>query len=161
VASFQRGIIIDVEGLEEISKLLDRMDIKDARKIIKKANAEGAKFLKPKLQAATPWPSYKRAVRRGPAKRDKPAAIVKYDIKRAPFRHLMVSGSRDHSTRRVRAGKSDIQAFTDGGTKKFSRGHPVRGIRGDDTIRRVADQYGDDALDHVERFLSRQFGLDD
>lgn len=156
-----RGIIIDVEGLDEINELLDRIALKDARNILKKANAEGAKYLKPKLQAATPWPSYRRAVRRGPAKRDKPAAIVKYDIKRAPFRHLMVAGSREHSTRPIRAGKKATQAFDDEGTRKFSRGHEVRGITGDDTIRRVADQYGDDALQKVGDYLLMVFGLDD
>jgi len=127
-----------------------------------KALQEGAKYLKPKLKAETPWRSYKRAVTRGAAKKGvKPAQIVKYDAKKAPFRHIMVGGSRDHSTRLKRGGKHDLQIFEDGGITKYSRGHDVRGVKGDDTIRRVANRYGDSTLDRVEDYLVKAFGLDE
>jgi len=154
-------IWVDVDGLGEIVELLERMDPKDAKRYQDKALAEGGKFLKPKLVAETPWPAYKRAVRRGTAKREKPAYIVKYDAKKAPFRAIMIGGSRAHSTHPIRSGKSDIQAFTDGGVKKFSRGHDVRGVRADNTIDRTADRYGDQALDRVEEYLVKAFGLDE
>lgn len=155
--------MIDVKiiGLRELIDYIDELDRKTGRRTLQKAAAEGGKFLKPKVQAETPWPSYRRAVRRGTAKRDKPAAIVKYDPKRAPFRHIMLGGSRGHSTKRKRPGKRDIQAFTDGGTLKFSRGHDVAGVTGDPVIKRIADQYGDDALQRVEDYLLREMQLDD
>ena len=73
---------------------------------------------------------------------------------------MLIGGTKAHSTRK-RRGSGGVQAFTDNGVQKFSRGHEVRGIKANPVISRVADQYGDAALDHVERFLSRQFGLDD
>lgn len=153
---------IEVEGLDSIVELLERMDKRDSKRYQTKALVEGSKYLKPKLKAETPWRVYRKAVKRGAAKKgEKPAQIVKYDAKKAPFRHIMIDGSRDHSTKRVRANKNDVQHFTDRGIEKFSRGHDVRGVKGDDTVRRVADRYGDTALDHVEAYLVKAFGLDE
>ena len=154
------SVDIEVRGLKDVLKAIDKLDPKLQKKSLQKATADAAKkVLKPKVKAETPWPSMKRAVRAGVAKKEKPAGIVKYDPKRAWYRHILVGGSKAHSTKARRAG--GIQAFDDGGTRKFSRGHDVRGIKANPVISRVADQYGDAALDHVERFLSRQFGLDD
>ena len=154
-------------GVKEVLDYLEQLGVRNSRKLLQKATADAAKkVLKPKVKSETPWQSYKRAVRAGAAKRDKPAGIVKYDSKRAPFRHIMMDGSEDHSTKRkrgvlVRLGKKKlIQAFDDGGTRKFSRGHEVSGVTGDPVITRVADQYGDDALEHVEDYLIRQLELD-
>jgi hypothetical protein len=161
------SVDVQIEGMKDVMAALDKLDPKDQKKTIQKATADAAKkVLKPKVKAETPWPVMKRAVRAGSAKYEKPAGIVKYDNKRAWFRHFLVDGTKSHSThpkphgRKARA-RSAIQAFTDGGVKKFSRGHDVSGIKSNPVIKRVADQYGDAALDHVERFLSRQFGLDD
>lgn len=155
------SVQIHIIGLKELVELFEEMDRKTGKRNLQKAVADSAKkVLKPQVKAQTPWPSYKRAVRAGAAKRGKPAGIVKYDNKRAPFRHIMLGGSTDHRTKRVRPNKSDIQAFNDGGTEKFSRGHRVRGVTGDPVITRVADQYGDNALEHVEEYLLRQLKLD-
>ena len=151
---------VEVQGLDEIVELLERMEPRDSKRYQNKALAEGGKYLKPKLAAETPWPKYKKAVTRGTAKRDKPAYIVKYNAKKAPFRHIMVGGSKDHSTKRVRAGKNDLQIFEDGGITKYSRGHDVRGVKADNTISRTADRYGDPTLDRVEEYLVKAFGLD-
>lgn len=154
-------IDIEVEGLREVIGLLDELDHRTGKKVLQKAVADSAKkVLKPKVKSATPWPSYVRAVRAGAAKREKPAGIVKYDAKRAPYRHIMIGGSEAHSTRRKRSGKSNLQAFDDGGTRKFSRGHEVSGVTGDPVITRIGDQYGDDALDHVEDYIVRHLELD-
>lgn len=155
------NVEIRVLGVKELVEYFEDIDRKTGKSTLQKAVADAAKkVLKPKVKAATPWPSYQRAVRAGAAKRDKPAGIVKYDAKRAPFRHIMLGGSKDHSTKRVRSGKSLIQAFDDGGTRKFSRGHDVSGVTGDPVITRIADQYGDEALEHVEDYLLRQLQLD-
>jgi hypothetical protein len=151
---------IEVRGLKDVLKAIDKLDPKLQKKALQKATADAAKkVLKPKVKAETPWPTMKRAVKAGVAKREKPAGIVKYDAKKAFYRHMLLGGTKAHSTRKRRG--SSIQAFDDGGMRKFSRGHDVRGIKANPVISRVADQYGDAALDHVERFLSRQFGLDD
>lgn len=153
---------IEVRGMGEVLKALDKLDPKVGKRLLQKATAEGAKkVLKPKVKAESPWPSMKRAVRAGAAKKDKPAGIVKYDPKRAWYRAILIGGSKTHSTKAKRPGKGPIQAFDDGGTKKFSRGHEVRGIKANPVISRVADQYGDQALDVTERFLTRGLGLDD
>lgn len=155
------SIDIEVQGLREVIGILDELDRRTGKKVLQKAVADSAKkVLKPKVKGATPWPSYKRAVRAGAAKREKPAGIVRYDAKRAPFRHIMLGGSRAHSTKRTRPGKKDLQAFDDGGTRKFSRGHEVSGVTGDPVITRIADQYGDEALEHVEDYLVRHLELD-
>lgn len=153
------SVEIRVLGVKELVEYFEEIERKTGRKDLQKATADAAKkVLKPKVKAATPWSSYKRAVRAGAARRDKPAGMVKYDAKRAPFRHLMLDGSSDHSTKSAK--KPTIQAFNDGGTRKFSRGHDVSGITGDPVITKVADQYGDDALDHVETYLLRALDLD-
>lgn len=155
------SVDIRILGVKELVEYFEDLDRKTGKRTLQKATADAAKkVLKPKVRAATPWNAYKRAVRAGAARRDKPAGIVKYDSKRAPFRHIMLDGSVDHSTKRKRSGKSDIQSFDDGGTRKFSRGHQVTGVTGDPVITRVADQYGDDALEHVEDYLIRQLELD-
>jgi hypothetical protein len=152
---------VEVEGLDEIVELLERMEPRDSKRYQSKALAEGGKYVKPKLAAETPWESYKRAVTRGAAKKDKPAYIVKYDAKKAPFRHIMVGGSRAHSTRPIRSPRKDLQIFEDGGITKYSRGHDVRGVTADNTIARTADRYGDPTLDRVEEYLVKAFGLDE
>lgn len=155
------SVQIHILGLKELIEYFEDIDRKTGKSTLQKAVSDAAKkVLKPKVKAATPWPSYVRAVRAGAAKRDKPAGIVKYDAKRAPFRHIMLDGSKGHSTKRKRHGKSNIQAFDDEGTRKFSRGHDVRGVTGDPVITKVADQYGDSALEHVEDYLVRHLQLD-
>lgn len=155
------SIEVRILGVRELVEYFEQIDRKSGKSTLQKATSDAAKkVLKPRVKSATSWPSYRRAVRAGAAKREKPAGIVKYDAKRAPFRHIMLGGSVDHSTKRKRSGKSNIQAFDDGGVRKFSRGHNVRGVTGDPVITRIADQYGDEALAHVEDYLVRQLQLD-
>ena len=154
-------ISVDVEGVDKIIADLEKLDPRTAKTVISKAMADAAKkVLKPKVAAATPWPKYRKAVSAGQAKRDKPAAIVKYNAKKAPFRHIMLGGSKAHSTRRKRTGKSDIQAFSDGGVQRFSRGHHVSGVKGTPVIDQVVDRYGDAVLEHVADVIADQFDLD-
>ena len=161
------SVDVKIEGMKELMAALDKMDPKGGNRLLTKATADAAKkVLKPKVKAATPWRSMKSAVRAGAARYEKPAGIVKYDNKRAWYRPFLIDGTQSHSTKpgihgRKAHPRKAVQAFTDGGVKKFSRGHEVRGIKSNPVISRVADQYGDAALDHVERFMSRTFGLDD
>lgn len=151
-----RGIIVEVTGLEDIDALLSSIeDTRGAKKILAKANAEGAKFLKPKVKAKTPLgPGHfgyhlRRRVVRGPAKRDKPAAIVKY---RDPRDHFLLLGTRPH---RIRFHDEVVRGV---GKKEGSIQHP--GATAYPVMSIVAKQYGNQALDRVEKYLVRAFGLD-
>lgn len=151
------SISIEVKGLDEIMELLDRMEPKASNKLMLKATADAAKkVLAPQLRAATPWQRMKTAVRSGQAKRDKPAGIVRYDAKKAWFRHFLLGGTRAHAVNPKRA---QVMAWEEGGAKAFSEGHSVSGIRANPVISRVANQYGDEALEHVEDYLIRAFDL--
>jgi hypothetical protein len=158
------GLTIDIDGLEELDALLDVMSPRDSKKFLQKAVNEGAKFIKPKVPPETPLgPGHfgyhlKKRVFRGPAKKDRPAAIVKYRSSRA---HWLLLGTRGHSTKRVRDNKSDIQSFNDGGVQKFSRGHDVPSVAANPVMSRVADRYGGEAMSRVEEYLVRAFGLDE
>jgi hypothetical protein len=148
-------IKIEVRGMKEVIAVLDRMDPRDRKKVVSKATADAAKkILKPAVIAATPWARMKKAVRAGAVKRNKPGGIVKYDAKKAWFRHFLIGGTRSHEVKPKRA---SVMAFDAGGSRAFSRGHNVRGLRANPVISRVADQKGDAALDHVEKFLVREF----
>lgn len=143
-----------------VLEAIDGLDRKMAKSKVQKALSAGAKFLKPKVKAATPTgPGHfgyhlKNRVSAGAAKRNKPAAIVKY---RSAREHFTLLGTRAHSTVRVRSNKSPIQKMPDGG---YSSGHQVSGARANPVISRVADQYQDEALAVVERELARLLDLD-
>lgn len=143
----------------EVMRALDRIDPKAGKQILQKATNVGAKYLKPKVVSETPTgPGHfgyhlKRRVVRGPAKRDKPAAIVKY---RSAREHFTLAGTKGHSTKRVRSNKKPYQRMPDGG---YSSGHQVSGAKANPIIRRVADQHGDRAMDLVMAELRRLLKL--
>ena len=149
---------------KEVELALDKLDAKTNKRTIGKALAKGAKFLKPKVKAATPTgPGHfgyhlKNRVSAGAAKKNKPAAIVKY---RSSREHFLIAGTKGHSTKPVRSGKSAVQTGRTGGVQHFSRGHQVTGAKANPIISRVANQYGDEAVDVAERELARSLGLDD
>lgn len=144
----------------EVTEALDQLDKKGTRSNLQKAVAEGAKYLKPKVQAESRKVSKRmgRGVSATKAKRGTPASIVKY-TKVAWFAHFVIGGTRDHSTRK-RSGTTTVQTFNAGGVQAFSQGHDVRGVKANPIIARVADQSGDEALEIAERSLVKQLGLD-
>jgi hypothetical protein len=149
-------VTIEVRGLKEIYDVLDRMSPKDSRKVQARATADAAKKVlkSPLQQAARPLSTrMAKAVRAGQARRDKPAAIVRFDPKIAWFRHFLIGGTRSHEIRPKNSGFLSWETPTG---RAFSRGHRVRGIQATPIVSRVADQHGDEALDHVERFLVRE-----
>ena len=148
-------ISFEVKGLKEVLDLLDKMEPKATNRVMAKATAEGAKkVLKPKLKSAAAGISRRlsSSVRAGSAKRDKPAGIVRFDPKRAWFRHFIIGGTKPHRIRfhdQVVAGVPKT-----GGNIQHpgAKPHPI--------VTEVADQYGDDALDVTEKYLVRSIGLD-
>ena len=149
------SVTIEVRGLDELLKHLDKMDPKGSRKLLGKATADSAKkVLKgpTKAKAGTISQRLAHSVRAGAAKREKPAGIVKFDAKRAWFRHLVIGGTKPH---RIRFPDQKARGVpkTQGNIR-----HP--GARPNPVIAMVADRHGDAALDNLERFLIREFELD-
>jgi len=143
----------------EVTEALDQLDRKGNRQTLQKAVGEGAKYLKPKVQAESRKVSKRmgRGVSAVKARRGTPASIVKY-TKLAWFAHFVIGGTRDHSTRRRKG--ITVQTFTDGGVQKFSQGHDVRGVKANPIITRVADREGDHALEIAENSIVKTLGLD-
>lgn len=143
----------------EVTEALDQLDRKGNRTTLQKGVAEGAKYLKPKVQAEARKVSQRmgRGVSAVKARRGTPASIVKF-TKLAWFAHFVIGGTRAHSTRRRHG--TTVQTFTDGGVQKFSTGHDVRGVRANPIISRVADRDGDHALGIAEESIVKTLGLD-
>lgn len=145
---------IDIKGLAKIQQALDKLDPKKQRTTVQKAVSEAnKKVLAPRVKAATPWSSMRRAVRARQGRRGRPAAIVLYDAKKAWFRHFLLGGTKPHAIRfpdQKRAGVPKEQGNIH---------HP--GIEANPVIGHVADQYGDDALDYAAKWLSREMGLEE
>lgn len=152
---------IEVQGLDELLAQLEAMDPKDSKRIMGKATADAAKkVLKApvKAEARTASKRLAFAVRAGAGRKDKPSGIVKFDIKRAFFRHFVVAGTKDHS---IKAKGKKALVYQEAGVTRYAREVQVRGVKPNPIISRVADAYEDRTLDHVERYLTEQFGLDD
>ena len=153
-----RGFWIEVDkgDLRDIQALLDTMGPKDSKRFMAKATAEGAKYLKPKVVAATPLgPGHfgihlKKRVSAGAAKKEKPAGIVKY---RAGYTHMVMGGTRAH---RIRF--PDQKAA---GVPKEQGNILHPGAKANPIIDKVADQHGGEALDRSIKYLVRAFGLDE
>lgn len=152
---------IEIHGMPELLKQLEAMEPKNSKRLLTKATADGAKkVLKAPVKAEARKVSKRLAssVRAGAARRDKPAGIVRFDPKRAFFRHFVIGGTKDHS---IKAKGKKALAYTQAGVTRYARDVQVRGVKANPIISRVADAYEDRTLDHVERYLSREFGLDD
>ena len=152
---------IEIHGMAELLAQLERTDPKDGKRVMDKATADAAKkVLKAPVKAEAGKVSKRLAssVRAGAAKREKPAGIVRFDPKRAFFRHFVIGGTKDHS---IKAKGKKALAYTQAGVTRYARDVDVRGVKANPIISRVADAYEDRTLDHVERYLSREFGLDD
>ena len=148
--------LVTVEGLKDIDALLDTMSPRDSKKFMQKATADGAKYLKPKVQQATPMgPGHfgvhmKKRVSAGIAKREKPAGIVKY---RVGYSHMLMSGTKPHRIRFHNQKEAGVPK--DGGNIR----HP--GGKANPVIDRVTEQHGSAAMDRVIAYLVRAFGLDE
>ena len=90
----------------------------------------------------------KKRVSFGTAKREKPAAIVKYRI---GYTHWIMDGTKPH---RIRFHDQKVAGVP---KERGNIKHP--GAKGNPVIEKVADQYGDEALNRVADYLLRAFGL--
>lgn len=149
------AVEIEVRGLGDLQKQLDKMDPRNSRTLMGKATADAAKkVLKGPVKAKAGSLSQRLAysVRAGAARRDKPAGIVKFDNKRAWFRHFIIGGTRPHRIRFPDQKARGVPKAQGNIRHPGTKAHPI--------IAEVADQYGSAALDQVERFLVRELELD-
>ena len=150
---------VDKRDLEDIFALLEAMEPKDRKGFMTKALREGAKFLKPKVAAATPeGPGHfgyhlKKRVSYGVAKKEKPAYIVKYKAWYAP---MLLGGTKAHD---IKPKNKKALSFTVNGNRVATKIARHTEFKGNPVIDKVADQYGDEALDRVADYLLRAFGL--
>lgn len=91
----------DIRGVDEVQRLLSKVEGPALKKTLQKATNASAKFLKPKVQAAAPRRSGKlrKSISAGQARRDRPSAIVKARPKVAFYRHMVTGGTKPHRIR--------------------------------------------------------------
>jgi len=70
--------------------------------VLQKASSAGAKAIKPYVRAETPKGKtgrMRKSISATQAKRDRPAAIVKFRPKIAYYRHMVIGGTKPHRIR--------------------------------------------------------------
>jgi len=138
-----------ITGTDEVHRMLAKGMDPSLKKSIQKATNAGAKYLKPKAQAEAPVRTGKlrKAIGSGQAKRGRPASIVKVH-KRAFYDHMVTGGTKPHRIRFPDQKAAGIPSWQ-GNIK-----HP--GARANPFFERVADRYGNEALDIVEKTLAKE-----
>jgi hypothetical protein len=93
------GTNIDIRGLEAAMAALAKLDAPSVKKVLQKASSAGAKPLKKAVQFETPkgkTGKLKKSISAGQARKDRPAAIVKFRPKIAYYRHMVMNGTKAH-----------------------------------------------------------------
>jgi hypothetical protein len=90
--------VIDIRGLEETQRALAKLEPAPTKKLLQKAASAGAKTLKPFVRSETPKRTGKmqKSIFAGQAKRERPAAIVKFKVF---YRHFVIQGTKPHRIR--------------------------------------------------------------
>ena len=97
------GLSIDVRGIPEVQKALERCTGPEMKRTLQKASTAGAKALKKPVQAAAPRGAtgrLRKSVSSRQARRDRPAAVVTARPKVAFYRHMVIGGTRAHGPRK-------------------------------------------------------------
>jgi hypothetical protein len=87
--------------MASVQRAFDQLGPYDLKKVLQKASSAGAKTVKPYVKAETPrrTGTMRKSVSATQARRDRPAAIVKFRIPRAWYRHFVVKGTTAHQIR--------------------------------------------------------------
>lgn len=138
---------ISLRGLEEVQRALAKLEPGPLKKVLQKASSAGAKTIKPYVQAETPKRTgrLRKSVSATQARKDRPAAIVKFRPKVAFYRHFVVKGTSAHRIR-----------FPDQKAKGVSKAkgniqHP--GHKGNDVMGRAWSKGGQATLAAVEKSI--------
>jgi hypothetical protein len=139
--------VIDIRGLEETQRALAKLEPAPTRKLLQKAATEGAKKLKPFVQAETPRRSGKmrKSISATQAKRERPSAIVKFRPRIAWYRHFVVQGTQAHRIRFPNQ-KADGVPKSQGNIE-----HP--GAKANDVMGRAWNRGGDTSIKAVNKVI--------
>jgi len=101
---------VSVRGLDEVQRALAKLEPVPVKKLLQQASTAGAKKAKPYAQAETPRGKtgrLRKSISATQARRDRPAAIVRFRPKIAFYRTMVIGGTRPHAIRfpdQVKAG---------------------------------------------------------
>lgn len=140
---------------------LDAAEPKAGNKALLAGARAATKFLKPLVKAATPRGAsgkLRKAVYMGTAKRQKPGSFVGVRGKVAFYRHMVIGGTKAHSTAK-RNGTGGIQRWEVGGDVRYGPAHEVRGTPARPFIAETAQRYGDEALQIAEAAIAKTLNL--
>ena len=140
---------------------LDSLDPKDGNKALLTGARAATKFLKPLVKAAAPRGAsgkLRKSVYMGTAKRQKPGSFVGVREKVAFYRHMVIGGTKAHSTAK-RGGHVGIQRWEVGGDVRYGPAHEVRGTPPRPFVSATADHYGNQALQIAEAAIAKALNL--
>jgi hypothetical protein len=101
---------ISIRGLDEVQRALAKLEPAETKKLLQKASSAGAKAVKPYAQAETPrgrTGRLRKSISATQARRDRPAAIVRFRPRIAFYRTIVIGGTKPHQIRfpdQVKAG---------------------------------------------------------
>jgi HK97 gp10 family phage protein len=141
---------IDVRGVDDVLKLLGKVEGAPLKKTLQRATSASAKYLKPKVQAAAPRKTGKlrKSISASQAKRERPAAIVKARPKVAFYRHMVIRGTKPH---RIRF--PDQKAA---GIPKTSGNIQHPGAKANPFIEETSRQYRDEAVNEALKVIKQE-----
>ena len=129
------SVEISIRGLDEVQRALSKLDGPALRTVLQKASSAGAKTIKPFVQAETPKGKtgrLRKSISATQARKDRPAAIVKFRPKVAYYRHMVIQGTKAHRIRFASQKAAGVPK-RDGNIR-----HP--GHRGNDVMGRAWDK---------------------
>lgn len=93
---------VDVRGLDAVQRAMAQLEPGPLKKLLQKTSSAAAKTIKPYVKAETPLGAtgkMRRSVSAMQARKDRPAAIVKFRTPMAYYRHMVIGGTRGHRIR--------------------------------------------------------------
>lgn len=93
---------VDVRGLEAVQRAMAQLEPAPLKKLLQKTSSAAAKTIKPYVKAETPkgrTGRLRRSVSAMQARKDRPAAIVKFRPRVAFYRHMVIQGTTAHRIR--------------------------------------------------------------
>lgn len=141
---------IEIHGLEELHRELAKCQSGPLKRTLQKGTNAGARFLKPKVQAAAPRRSgrLRKSISARQARRERPASIISARPKIAFYRHMVIGGTKAHRIRfpdQRAAGVPKTQGNIE---------HP--GAKANPFMERAANQHDDETLRVVTRVISEE-----
>jgi hypothetical protein len=93
---------MEVRGLPAVQRALGQLEPRPLKIVLQKASSAGAKAIKPYVKVETPkgkTGKLRKSLSATQARRDRPAAIVKFRPKIAYYRHMVIRGTAPHRIR--------------------------------------------------------------